>query len=195
MVIVEKKDLSLDIGCGVAPRGDVNIDIRRREISHKIPNFLYADAVHLPFRGNTFRKVFLIEVLEHCEDPLKVLREIYRVCYGTLCLTTPNAFILDKSPDHIYSWNEFTLKHLLSIIPFNKIEVGYTRQVAHRSKRLRFSSIFGILVAKFLRLHRQLYAVCHCSKEKKTVTRRKWLEKVNSVYIALRHKSEVKSFG
>lgn len=60
------------------------IDISHRAIElakKRIPfgNFEVADAGTLPFNNNFFEAVFCLEVLEHVDDPKKVLSEIKRV--------------------------------------------------------------------------------------------------------------------
>lgn len=75
--------MRLDVGCGNAPTGDVNVDLpgseRHREgvkiIAKKIPNFVYASAYFLPFRDNCFDEVVSFHLLEHLETPILVLKE------------------------------------------------------------------------------------------------------------------------
>lgn len=60
------------------------IDISHQAIAlaqKRIPygHFEVADAVALPFKDNFFEAVFCLEVLEHVDDPKKVLSEIKRV--------------------------------------------------------------------------------------------------------------------
>lgn len=47
----------------------------------RIPNgnFQVADAVKLPFENNFFEAVFCLEMMEHVDDPVSVLKEIKRV--------------------------------------------------------------------------------------------------------------------
>ena len=60
------------------------VDISRRAIELARKRILYghfevADAGKLPFNENFFEAVFCLEVLEHVDDPKKVLLEIKRV--------------------------------------------------------------------------------------------------------------------
>jgi hypothetical protein len=64
--------LILDIGCGgnaieapatSAIRGNINCDIHKPKI--KIENFIQCYVHHLPFRENTFSKIFCNNVLGH----------------------------------------------------------------------------------------------------------------------------------
>lgn len=85
----------VDIGCHsglftkeiikfVKPREIYGIDISMQSIKKaqkRIKNgiFQVADAHSLPFKNNFFDIIFCLEVLEHVDDPKKVVREIYRV--------------------------------------------------------------------------------------------------------------------
>lgn len=51
---------------------------------------LKADIGHLPFRDGSVEVVLLFETLEHVPDPVGVLREIGRVCSGSLILSIPH---------------------------------------------------------------------------------------------------------
>jgi len=92
------KGLTLDVGCGPNPRGDVNIDLEnvgkffKERLNRRIENFVVADACHLPFRGEVFSQVVVVDVLEHLERDWLCLDEIYRVLKsrGRLLLHTPN---------------------------------------------------------------------------------------------------------
>ncbi|OLS25417.1 MAG: hypothetical protein HeimC2_18740 [Candidatus Heimdallarchaeota archaeon LC_2] len=48
-------DKILDVGCGIRPRGDVNLDLTESE---NIPNFVLGDALDLPFDENSFATVY-----------------------------------------------------------------------------------------------------------------------------------------
>lgn len=55
--------------------------------------YILADTTHLPFGAGTFEKALCMEVLEHLDDDIEVLREIKRVLArgGTLIITVPNS--------------------------------------------------------------------------------------------------------
>ncbi len=136
--------LKLDIGCGSGtkfkpfPRGDINCDI---DIPlTKVPNFVRCDAHFIPFKQNIFERVFLYDVLEHLESPLKALRGIHEALIegGTLELGTPNALYILKvaravkrgfySPDenHIATYGSPELKSLLEKAGFKQVNIRYT---------------------------------------------------------------------
>jgi len=82
---------------------DVNVDIMVP--AKKIPNFIRADAQHLPFRDKIFEKAYASHIIEHLEDPYAFLRECKRVAYAAeiLCphYLDPNAYI-DLDHKHVY---------------------------------------------------------------------------------------------
>lgn len=87
----------LDVGCGHRPKGDVNVDLYPEPSAHRcadqrinddvalhvheIPNFVKADACHLPFRDGAFKSSYSWHLIEHLEDPPLFLRELMRVSY------------------------------------------------------------------------------------------------------------------
>lgn len=70
--------LKLNFGCGrkILP-GWTNVDIQKGTNVDKSFNF---DQYPYPFKDNTFDYVLTDNVLEHLEDPIKVLDELYRIC-------------------------------------------------------------------------------------------------------------------
>lgn len=100
----EKQEISLlDIGCGwnaellrdlepYISRG-VGIDFKAPDLlSPKISTYKSYLNKALPFKNNEFEIVTMLAVLEHLENPLKILSEIQRVLKkdGLLILTTPS---------------------------------------------------------------------------------------------------------
>ena len=94
----------LDVGCGTKPKGDVNVDFFRGGLNpqtgdqiegefmspSKIKNFVVADAMHLPFKDESFNTVFSSHTIEHVQNPLLMLREMYRVANGTILVRCPH---------------------------------------------------------------------------------------------------------
>lgn len=60
----------------------------------KMGNFQVADAHKLPFKSNYFDVVICLEMLEHVDNPVKVMSEIYRVMkkggYGIVLVPSDN---------------------------------------------------------------------------------------------------------
>src|SRR3989344_2340989 len=80
----------LNIGCGeFKKKGYINLDINKNvkpEVVHDLGKFPY------PFKNDYFDLVEADHVLEHTEDPFKVMKEIYRIMKpnGTLIVKVPH---------------------------------------------------------------------------------------------------------
>jgi len=92
----------LDVGCGIFPKGNVNIDLFLNETKHRvkkqiinpklIPNFIKADADNLPIKDNSFEIVCMHHVFEHLKNPKKALFEMLRVCTKEIIIVVPHRF-------------------------------------------------------------------------------------------------------
>lgn len=75
---VKDKFVMLDLGCGKKKRpGTIGVDHSDRhdaDVIHDLNVFPY------PFESETADKVYMDNVLEHLENPLKVMGEIHRIC-------------------------------------------------------------------------------------------------------------------
>ena len=138
----------LDIGCGLNPRGHINIDIDRNVPKQKpIPNFILADAQNLPFKDKSFSLAYARHIPEHVLNPIKAFEEWKRVA-KVVEIYTPSAFSLDRNKGHICTWNLRTFRNILSIV-FKNVNVNYTSKPSVVSGRL----------AK-LGFRRELKAIC-----------------------------------
>lgn len=105
----------LDIGCGDKPYGVffkeneyIGIDIKgggHNEENKKVDRFY--DGKLVPFENEKFDLVICTQVLEHAEDPNKLINESYRVLKlgGKLFLTMPFVWNEHEEP---YDFNRFT---------------------------------------------------------------------------------------
>jgi len=94
--------VKLDIGCSDAPQGDVNVDLRTKEVDEfyltplqtykTIKNFVKADAQHLPFRNKIFSESISSHTIEHVENPSLMVHEMKRVTHGMVRILTPFSF-------------------------------------------------------------------------------------------------------
>lgn len=91
----------LDVGCGIYPKGNVNVDLMvskdRHNIHgdvaeinpHLIPNFIKADASHLPFKTKCFSAVVSYHTLEHIDNPESAVKEMFRVSKANVKIVVP----------------------------------------------------------------------------------------------------------
>ena len=89
----------LDVGCGDVPKGDVNLDLF---YYGRGKNFVFGEAHHLPFKDETFIKVYSKHCLEHLESPLTFFKEAKRILEkeGTLECIYPTDTMLTKKTIH-----------------------------------------------------------------------------------------------
>ena len=135
-------EIILDIGCG---RGEIveqcveagaraiGIDYSQAavEISKETVKegaVIRASATHLPFKGEVFDKVALLDVLEHLdkEDTKKCIRDVRRVLRpgGTFIVHTPNRYEkLLYLPRYFYS--SFIAKQKISSKAKQYVELGH----------------------------------------------------------------------
>jgi len=134
----------IDIGSGVSPIfGDKSTNVDKTTLAYfkkklkddnfSIPNYIEADAHALPFENGEFDYAILSEILEHVDEPIKVLDEAQRVA-AVVIATVPNEYQWsdDKKPftnkGHVRYFTEETLHKLvvdsgLHILEFIKVWV------------------------------------------------------------------------
>jgi len=127
--------LSLDVGCGKHKIGSFGVDINKD--SHAD---LICDVQFLPFHDKVFRVAFCYHVLEHVLTPYNALLELKRVCNGKVIIKVPNKIreLEGCNPNHLYTWNRYTLKQLLSKVfdnvniycnvRFNRVRVPFVKR-------------------------------------------------------------------
>jgi SAM-dependent methyltransferase len=163
----------LDVGCGIGNTSFIfsnrfkeiygidniqsNIEIAKTMFRKPNLNFLLMDTHELSFQDNLFDCVFLLEVIEHLENPIHCLKEIYRVLKPkmSLIISTPNAvswseikrhFFANKrritrifksierenrgtgtDKDHIFIWDIFTIFRMLNRVGFRYVSHAFVR--------------------------------------------------------------------
>ncbi len=77
--------MKLDIGCGSSKKeGFLGVDILQLsgvDVVHNLNSFPY------PFEDNTVDEIWMDQVLEHLNDPVRVVEELYRVCRPNASIT------------------------------------------------------------------------------------------------------------
>jgi len=125
----------LDVGCGLNPRGDVNIDIdfeklRKVKNLHKV-EFICSSAEYLPIKSNSFDLVIAIHVLDHCNDFIKALLELIRVSKREVRIVISHRFCrcFRKGKDHKifpstkWVWNIVKLLRKMQLIKSFEVNV------------------------------------------------------------------------
>jgi SAM-dependent methyltransferase len=98
--------LILDVGCGNErlAKGTVNVDFfskgKNLQIGNQlegeyvnpkhIPNFILADACHLPFKDKSFKLAISSHVIEHVATPFLMFKEMHRVSEGSVVIRCPH---------------------------------------------------------------------------------------------------------
>ena len=125
--------LSLDVGCGSRPKGDVNIDrldkdsdplkynlLQKQNFvvnNDKIQNFVRADARYLPFQDKVFDKSYCFHLMEHISEDQIVYEELKRVSSREIEIRVPlgiweDLFNIIFWYKHLASWRK--IHHLRS---------------------------------------------------------------------------------
>jgi predicted SAM-dependent methyltransferase/glycosyltransferase involved in cell wall biosynthesis len=135
---VSLNDRILEVGCAEnpcwagTPFNVVTLDKSVRPDEQCFPDVV-ADAASLPYPDNSFDVVNLGELLEHVEDPQKVLSEATRVAKKKVIVTVPNEYrwppALEpfKNPGHLRYYTEESLTKELEQtgLPFKVVNLRY----------------------------------------------------------------------
>ncbi|PJZ61808.1 class I SAM-dependent methyltransferase [Leptospira adleri] len=109
---MNKEYAILDVGCGNKKRaGAIGIDFNSRtqaDVIHDLNSFPY------PFEDSYFNEIYIDNCLEHLDDVMKVMEEIYRICKpgGSVKVIVPYFRSLwaftDPTHKHFFGVNSFT---------------------------------------------------------------------------------------
>jgi len=112
----------------------------RRIDPKKCPNFIRCDAYNLPFRDNIFEEVFSSHLMEHMDNPRRVLMEMLRVSNYKVTFVVPHR--MRRGFWHIF-YPKFCREHHKNIFNIKNID-----------KWLRKNGlVFDILVKKQPLIH------------------------------------------
>jgi len=80
---------------------------------------------NIPRKDYAYDSVLSTEVLEHVEDPQKVIDEFYRILKkgGKLFLTTPQSWRIHQAPHNYFYFTYYGLKSLLKKAGFSKYKI------------------------------------------------------------------------
>lgn len=127
---------TLDIGCGIGDflayrKGTVGVDVNPRLVEYCLKRGLNASVMEvnkLPFPDATFSSLILDNVLEHIEEPMPLLKEMWRVMKpnGRLIVGVPGTRGYASDPDHkifysenllceLFIPNGWNIKHIFSM--------------------------------------------------------------------------------
>ena len=112
----KQKSIKLNLGCGHTKiPGFLGVDIN--------PNAEYVDKTHdlnkfpYPFKESSVDEVYMDHVLEHLDDPLNVIQELYRI-------TKPNVTLRIKTPHMSCTWLHPGHKSAISTLLFDYFVPG-----------------------------------------------------------------------
>jgi SAM-dependent methyltransferase len=116
----------LDVGCGVRPAGQFNLDAY---VPQPLPsNFVLGAADMMPYLPKTFDVVVSRYVIEHLTDPPKFIRDCVRLARREVVIVADNADWLGEvffrligrgrifHPEHVYKWSVEYFRNLFERI-------------------------------------------------------------------------------
>jgi len=118
----------VDIGSGLAPYKPFFVNVKEYLTIDKYDYYgfkpdIIGDALNIPLKNSTVDSIFSSQVLEHVNDPKKMVDEIYRVLKkkGVCILTTHMAQVIHGEPYDYFRFTEYGLKELFK--KFSHIEI------------------------------------------------------------------------
>jgi SAM-dependent methyltransferase len=109
----------LDLGCGNRPYRALLPNISAYtayDVDSSVKPEAVGTASELPFASASFDSVLNTQVIEHVEEPWRVIEEIARVLKpgGKLVLSAPQGWRLHEEPHDFYRFTHYGLTHLLA---------------------------------------------------------------------------------
>jgi ubiquinone/menaquinone biosynthesis C-methylase UbiE len=117
----------LDIGCGSKPYFPLFKDKIKKYVGIDLIHSKYVDCIasaeYLPVGPETFDIIISTQMLEHVENPPKVIEEMYRVLKkeGIVYLSTPGVWEKHGTPNDYWRWTDDGLKIIFD--DFSTVEV------------------------------------------------------------------------
>ena len=127
--------MTLDLGCGQNKRpGAIGVDQNRDTSADVIGNI---DRGALPFRDDSFDKVWVVHVIEHVENVVAAIEELHRLTRagGVIVIETPHYtdFSSFCDPTHRWHLNTFSFRYFTD----DDAGFGYYTRCRLRQKRLQ----------------------------------------------------------
>jgi len=121
----------LDIGCGSSKKeGFTGVDILKFpgvDIVHDLNHFPY------PFKDNEIDEVWMDQVLEHLDEPMKVVEELFRICKNesTITISVPyfRSYCATIDPTH---------KNFFGIFWFSYFDPNHVHCKRYQYSKARF---------------------------------------------------------
>ena len=118
----------VDVGCGNKPFEHIfkNIDSYYGvDINKNSKADLICDVLDLKVNSNSADSVFCTQVLEHVNNPFKLVSEISRITKsgGTVILTAPHISRVHGAPFDFFRFTRYGLEHLFKINKFKIIKI------------------------------------------------------------------------
>ena len=145
----------LDLGCGVGDylkfnRDAIGVDVNKENI--KYLNSINVKAVFmqkdiLPFCDESFSSIIMDNVLEHIENPDKILKEIQRVLKpnGLFLVGVPGEKGFKSDSDHKVFYDEKKLKSLMIDNKFNFVKtLVMPIKLSFLSKYLKIFCLYSV---------------------------------------------------
>jgi len=118
----------IDVGCGQKPYEQLFKPTAKSYTGVDLDNTadVIADVQDLPFKNGSFALALCFQVLEHVENPQKVVDEIYRVLNkdGRTILTTHGIWYFHPGPHDYHRWTHEGLEKLFD--KFSEVKVWPT---------------------------------------------------------------------
>ena len=110
----------LNFGCGrIIREGFVNVDFQKGKGIDKSFDFL---KYPYPIKDNTFDNVLIDNVLEHLDDPTRVMREIWRICKDgamvEIIVPYYNSYYAYADPTHVNYFSDLAMRQTLGEVEY-----------------------------------------------------------------------------